>query len=65
MKTGKVNYLISLFISVLLALVVGGVIMALTGHDPVEGYSALQARWEPRACLEILWQKQQRSFSRG
>lgn len=41
MKTGKVNYLISLFISVLLALVVGGVIMALTGHDPVEGYSAL------------------------
>ena len=41
MKTGKVNYLISLFISVLLALVVGGVIMALTGHDPAEGYSAL------------------------
>ncbi|MDO4837068.1 MAG: ABC transporter permease [Clostridia bacterium] len=37
----KVQYLVSLAVSVLLALVLGGVIMALTGHDPLEGYSAL------------------------
>ena len=38
---GKVQYLLSLFISVFLALVLGGAIMAMTGHNPVEGYSAL------------------------
>ena len=35
------SYLISLFLSILLALVVGGVLMALTGHDPINGYQQL------------------------
>ena len=39
----KVNagYLLSLAISILLALLVGAGIMALSGHDPIGGYGAL------------------------
>jgi len=37
----KAQYLASLFISVVLALVLGGIIMVLTGHNPIEGYGAL------------------------
>ena len=37
----RIQYLVSLVISVLLALVLGGIIMALTGHNPLEGYGAL------------------------
>ena len=35
------GYFISLASAMVLALVVGGVIMALTGHDPMEAYKAL------------------------
>ena len=35
------SYLISLAISVVLALLVGAVIMLVTGHDPVTGYGAM------------------------
>ena len=35
------EYLIALSVSVVLALVLGGVIMALSGHDPIEGYSLM------------------------
>lgn len=37
----RLQYLISLFISVLLALLVGALIMLATGHNPTEGYGAL------------------------
>ena len=37
----RLQYLLSLTVSVLLALVLGGVLMAATGHDPLEGYGAL------------------------
>ena len=39
----RTRYLISLAVSVLLALLVGAVIMLITGHDPLEGYGALLA----------------------
>lgn len=34
----KISYLLSLFIAVAAALVLGGIIMAISGHDPIEGY---------------------------
>lgn len=37
----NLQYLLSLFISVFAALALGGAIMALTGHDPIEGYSLM------------------------
>lgn len=37
----KLSYLLSLFIAVAAALVIGGVIMAVSGHDPIEGYSLM------------------------
>ena len=37
----RVKYLLSLLVSVLLALLVGAGIMLLTGHDPIQSYSAL------------------------
>lgn len=37
----KMSYLLSLFISVAAALVLGGIIMALSGHDPLEGYGLM------------------------
>ena len=37
------EYLLSLAVSVLLALLVGAVIMLITGHNPLEGYGALLA----------------------
>lgn len=37
----RLQYLFSLTVSVLLALVLGGLIMAATGHNPIEGYGAL------------------------
>lgn len=40
-KQGNLQYLLSLSISVLLALVLGGVIMALSGFDPIEGYTLM------------------------
>lgn len=42
-RAAKVNagYLLSLAISILLALLVGAGIMALSGHDPIGGYGAL------------------------
>ena len=33
----RLQYLFSLTVSVLLALVLGGLIMAATGHNPIEG----------------------------
>lgn len=49
----KINgsYLISLAISVIAALILGGIVMAATGHDPIEGYTALAqgAFGSPRA----------------
>ena len=35
------DYLVSLLIAVVLALLVGAAVMLLTGHDPIEAYSAL------------------------
>ena len=35
------GYLLSLAISILLALLVGALIMAASGHDPIAGYSAM------------------------
>lgn len=40
-KKLPIGYLVSLFISVLLALVVGALIMLFSGHNPIEGYAAL------------------------
>ena len=40
-KQGNLQYLLSLSISVVLALVLGGVIMLLSGFDPVEGYTLM------------------------
>lgn len=40
-KKLNAGYLLSLLISVVTALLLGGVIMALTGHNPFEGYAAL------------------------
>ncbi len=37
----RMSYLLSLFISVVAALVLGGIIMALSGHDPLEGYGLM------------------------
>lgn len=37
----RLQYLLSLTVSVLLALVLGGIIMALSGHDPIEGYGLM------------------------
>lgn len=37
----KLSYLLSLFIAVAAALVIGGVIMAVSGHDPIEGYGLM------------------------
>ena len=50
------DYLISLFIAVALALLVGAGIMLLTGHDPVQSYTALVkgALGKPRAVGNTL-----------
>lgn len=40
-KSNRVQYLVSLLVSVLLAMLVGAAIMAASGHNPVEGYGAL------------------------
>ena len=40
-KNNRLQYLISLTISIAVALLVGAGIMAVTGHDPLEGYSAM------------------------
>lgn len=37
----RIQYLVSLFVSVALAMAVGAVIMAVTGHNPWEGYVSL------------------------
>lgn len=37
----KMSYLLSLFIAVAAALVLGGVIMAVSGHDPIDGYALM------------------------
>ena len=34
-------YLLSLFISIAAALLIGGILIAVTGHDPFEGYAAM------------------------
>ena len=41
MNKQKAQYLLSLLISILLALVLGGVLMACIGFNPLEGYGAL------------------------
>ncbi|MEG1314084.1 MAG: ABC transporter permease [Anaerovoracaceae bacterium] len=43
MKKYKINttYLISLLISIVVALIIGGILMAITGHNPFEGYGAM------------------------
>lgn len=42
MKTRQnLSYLLSLFIAVAAALLLGGVIMAVSGHDPIEGYQLM------------------------
>ena len=42
MKLRKnMSYLLSLFIAVAAAFILGGVIMALSGHDPIEGYTLM------------------------
>ena len=50
------QYLLSLFFSILLALVLGAVIILLTGKDPIKGYSALisGALGSPRALGNTL-----------
>lgn len=40
-KRDQLSYLLSLFISVAAAVVLGGVIMAVSGHDPIEGYKLM------------------------
>lgn len=40
-KHNRLQYMASLFISVALALVLGGVIMSLSGHNPLEGYTLM------------------------
>ena len=40
-RQNRVQYLISLLVSVVLALLVGALIMAATGHNPIDGYAAL------------------------
>lgn len=40
-RKNRIQYLVSLFISVMLAMAVGAAIMAATGHDPWEGYVSL------------------------
>ncbi len=42
-RRGALNgeYILALVISIILALAVGALIMAMTGHDPIEGYRAL------------------------
>lgn len=37
----NMSYLLSLFIAVAAAFILGGVIMALSGHDPIEGYTLM------------------------
>ena len=37
----RMEYLLSLAVSVVLALMLGAVLMLMTGHDPFEGYGAL------------------------
>ena len=41
MQSSRVQYLISLLVSVLLALGLGAIIMALSGSNPIDGYGAL------------------------
>ena len=50
------DYLISLFLAVALALLVGAGIMVICGHDPVQGYTALVngALGKPRAVGNTL-----------
>lgn len=40
-RSDRSEYLVSLTVSVLLAMLIGAVIMLLTGHNPLEGYAAL------------------------
>ena len=40
-KQGNLQYLLSLTVSVIAALILGGVIMLLSGFDPIEGYSLM------------------------
>lgn len=40
-RNHRIQYLVSLLVSVLLAMGVGALIMVCTGHSPLEGYSAL------------------------
>lgn len=35
------TYLLSLIISIIVALIIGGLLMVLTGYDPIEGYGAM------------------------
>ena len=50
------DYLISLFLAVALALLVGAGIMMITGHDPIQSYTALVngALGKPRAVGNTL-----------
>ena len=41
MSDARKKYLLSLFSSILMALVIGAVIMAVSGHNPLEGYAVL------------------------
>lgn len=61
MNKQKVQYLLSLLVSILLALVLGGVIMAFTGHNPIEGYGALLngALGNKRALANTLYKSAQ------
>ena len=60
-KQGNLQYLLSLSISVLLALVLGGVIMALSGFDPIEGYTLMfnGAFGTQRAMLRMIGKRRQ------
>ena len=40
-RRANAEYLVSLVVSVVLALLVGALVMALSGHDPIAGYQAL------------------------
>ncbi|XVG95486.1 ABC transporter permease [Eubacteriales bacterium KG127] len=35
------SYLISLFLSISIALIIGGILIVTTGHNPIDGYSAM------------------------
>ena len=40
-RRNRLNYLLALAVSVVLALLLGAAIMLATGHNPIEGYTLM------------------------